>query len=146
MRRLARLLVPETPRTIPSGRALGIAFRTGHLLSVGVVLGGSVFGIEGSRLVPFFAAAGLTGLALIALELASTFAWLSTVKGLAVLGKLGLLAILPLLPGHTVPVLVLAVIAASVASHMPSRFRHRRLLGAGRPHHERTPPRTAVAT
>ncbi len=59
-----------------------------------------------------------------ALELASTCAWLFMGKGVAVLLKLLLLAMIPLFWEHRVSILLVVVVIASVASHMPSRFRY----------------------
>jgi hypothetical protein len=65
------------------------------------------------------------------LELASTCSWLFMGKGIAVLVKLVLLALVPVFWAHRVPILVVVVIVASVGAHMPSRFRHYSML-AGR--------------
>jgi hypothetical protein len=122
------LAVPDPPRAIPRHRALGIALRTAHLIAFGTLLGGHVFAVDPPRLVPFLAATIATGLSLMALELASTCAWLFTGAGLTVLVKLGLLLAVPVFWEQRVLLLVLVVIVASVGAHMPSRFRHRDLV------------------
>ena len=121
---LRRLLFPEPPRVIPAHRLLGVALRTAHILTFGTLLGGHLFEIDSAQLLPFLIATILTGAAMIGLELVSTCAWLFMGKGLAVLVKLGLLALVPLFWEHRVAILVLVVIVASVGAHMPSRFRH----------------------
>lgn len=127
--RFVRLLCPDPPRRIPFHRWLGILFRTVHLLAVGTLLGGHVFDVESTRLVPFLAAAIVTGAALVALELASTCAWLGMGKGVAVLLKLGLLLLVPVFWEHRVALLVAATVVAGVASHMPARYRHAPVVG-----------------
>jgi hypothetical protein len=122
--RLARLLFPDPPRPIPAHRALGIALRTAHLMCFGTLLGGHVFDVEAQRLFPFLLATIATGVALMALELVSTCAWLFTGKGVMVLAKLLLLLAIPLFWEHRVGLLLATIVIASVGSHMPARFRH----------------------
>ena len=124
------LLFPNSPRRIPRHRALGLALRTAHLMTFGALLGGHFFNVDSARLMPFLLATIASGVALLALELASTCAWLFMGKGLAVLLKLAVLLMVPLFWDYRVPLLLLVVAAASVGSHMPSRFRHRCFLPA----------------
>jgi hypothetical protein len=126
-----RLLFPEPPRVVPAHRLLGVALRTAHILTFSVLLGGHLFEIDSAQLVPFLVGAIASGTAMMALELGSTCAWLFMGKGLAVVVKLMLLALVPLCWAERVPILVLVVIIASVGAHMPSRFRHYSVL-AGR--------------
>lgn len=113
---------------IPARRLLNVALRTAHLMTFGALLGGHLFDIEHSRLFPFLVATILSGAGLMALEMASTCAWLFMGKGLAVVAKLLLLASIPLLWEHRVVLLLLTVALASVGAHMPARFRHYSLL------------------
>jgi hypothetical protein len=119
------LLCPTLPRRIPGHRALGIALRTVHIATFGTLLGGHVFAADPDRLWPFLAATALSGLALVALELASTCEWLLEGRGLAVAAKLAVLAAVPLFWEQRVALLLAVVVIASVTSHMPARFRHR---------------------
>ena len=123
--RLKPLLFPIPPRRIPRHRALGLALRTAHLMTFGALLGGHLFDVDSARLMPFLLATIASGVALLALELASTCAWLFMGKGLSVLVKLAVLVLVPLFWEYRVPLLLLVVAVASVGSHMPSRFRHR---------------------
>jgi len=91
-----------------------------------------VFDVEPVRLVPFLVAAIVTGAGMIALELASTCAWLFAGKGLAVLLKLALLLLVPVFWEHRVVVLVAVTIVAGFGSHMSVRFRHYSVLAARR--------------
>ena len=75
-----------------------------------------------------------SGVVLLALELASTCAWLFMGKGLAVLVKLALLLMVPLFWEYRAPLLLLVVALASVGSHMPSRFRHRCFVPTAQPY------------
>jgi hypothetical protein len=131
MSTLRRALFPEPARVIPGHRLLGVAFRTAHILTFSVLLGGHLFEIDAAQLVPFLIGTIVSGAAMMALELASTCAWLFMGKGIAVVVKLALLVLVPLFWGERVAILVLVIIVASVGAHMPSRFRHYSVL-AGR--------------
>ena len=128
--RLRPLLFPDPPRQIPHHRALGLALRTAHLMTFGALLGGHLFTVDPARLMPFLVATIASGFGLMALELASTCAWLFMGKGLAVLLKLAVLLMVPMFWEQRVPLLLLTVAMASVGSHMPARFRHRLVLPA----------------
>lgn len=121
---LRLVLFPDPPRRIPAHRAISIALRTAHLASFGTLLGGHVFDVDHSRLLPFLLATIATGAGLMALELASSCAWLFMGKGVAVLLKLLLLAMIPIFWEHRVSILLVVVVIASVSSHMPSRLRY----------------------
>ena len=127
------LLFPDPPRRIPRHRALGLALRTAHLMTFGALLGGHLFDVDPARLMPFLMVTIASGVALLALELASTCAWLLMGKGLIVLVKLAILLAVPLCWEYRVPLLLLVVAVASVGSHMPSRFRHRHFFQAAPP-------------
>ncbi len=131
--RMRALLFPDPPRRIPRHRALGVALRTAHLMTFGALLGGHLFAVDATRLMPFLIATVASGLGLMALELASTCAWLFMGKGQAVLLKLLVLLMVPVFWEYRVPLLLLTVAMASVGSHMPSRFRHRLVFPGMRP-------------
>jgi hypothetical protein len=124
---LQALLAPDPPRRIPGHRVMSVSLRTLHLVTFGILVGGHVFDIDPSRLIVALAATIASGSGLVALELLSTFDWLRTVKGLAVVVKLLLLALIPAFWEQRVAILIAAVVFASVVSHMPGRFRHARL-------------------
>jgi hypothetical protein len=124
-------LCPDPPRKIPAHRLVAIALRTAHLITFGTLLGGHLFDIDPSRLQPFLLATIASGGSLMALELYSTCAWLCMGKGLAVVLKLLLLAMVPVFWEHRVAILLVVVVVASVGAHMPARFRHRVLLTLG---------------
>lgn len=118
------VLLPDPPRRVPGHRPLCIALRTAHLITFGTLLGGHVFEVDPPRLLPLLYGTIVTGAALMALEMASTCAWLFMGKGIAVLVKLLFLLVIPLFWEHRVWILLMVVVVASVSSHMPYRFRH----------------------
>jgi hypothetical protein len=125
---IRRVLFPDPPRRIPGHRWTGVVLRTAHLAAFGVLLGGHVFGVDPARLEPLLLAAVASGAAMMALEMAATCQWLFLVKGAAVVAKLGLLLLVPLFWEQRVALLLLVLVVASVAAHMPARLRHHSLL------------------
>ena len=111
-------------RQIPAHRWIGVAFRTAHLISAGVLLGGHVFDVDPARQLPFLYGAIATGVAMIALECAAAAAWLGMTKGVCALGKVALLGAVPWCWDQRVVLLVAVTVIAGVSSHMPARFRH----------------------
>lgn len=125
---LKAVLFPAPPRRIPAQRALAIALRTAHLMTFGALVGGHLFEVDPGRLLALLVATAASGAALMALECWATAEWLFMGKGLAVLLKLGLLALIPVFWEHRLLLLFGIIAVASVGAHMPSRFRHRSLL------------------
>ena len=138
MHRVVATLFPEPPRRVPAHRALSVGLRTAHLATLAALLGGHLFDVDAARLLPWLYAAIASGASLMVLELLGSCAWLSTGKGLAVLVKLSLLAVVPWCWAWRVPILFVVVVLASVAAHMPRRFRHYQVIPALR---ASTPPR-----
>jgi hypothetical protein len=128
-----RLLAPEPPRRLSHERAMNVACRTAHLIGLVLFVGGWVWGVPFQRLASAWWLTVASGLALTALELGKSFHWLFLGKGLAVLGKLALVAASRWVPQPVGTALLLsAVAAASIGAHMPSRYRHYSVL-LGRP-------------
>jgi hypothetical protein len=96
-----------------------------HLASFGVLLGGHVFAVEAERLIPALYLTILSGIGLMLLEVyAYGLHWFWLGKGMSVLVKLGILLLVPVFWEHRVLLLLLVVGIASIASHMPARYRH----------------------
>jgi hypothetical protein len=125
---LTTALFPDPPRRIPRHRAMSVLLRSAHLVAFGGLLGGHVFDVEPPRLVPWLGATIVTGAGMMALEMASTLDWLGTGKGLAVLAKLGLLGLVPVVWERRVAILVAVTVLAGVAAHMPRQFRHHQVI------------------
>ncbi|MDO6460504.1 hypothetical protein Q4485_07345 [Granulosicoccaceae sp. 1_MG-2023] len=118
------LLFPDVPRDFPFRRWVRIALRTAHLVAIAGLFGGHVFAQPVAALEPWLWAAVLSGFLLFATDLHMSFDALRQVHGLVVIGKVGLLALVPLLWDWRVPLLVAVIVIAAVSSHMPGRWRH----------------------
>ncbi|HJN46387.1 MAG: hypothetical protein CL477_18985 [Acidobacteria bacterium] len=105
-------------------RALNIAFRTAHIATTSVLVGGLVFGVERDRLDLSLGLTIATGLGLVAVEIATRPHWLREGRGLMTMVKLAVLSTVPWASDARLPILVTAITVASVGSHMPARFRY----------------------
>ena len=115
-------------RRVPHERAWSVAFRTVHLMAFGLLLGGHAWEVEPARLLPAVWVTIASGTALMGLELWKSVEWLFLGKGVIVLVKLGLLALVPVFWEARLPLLLAVVAVASVGAHMPARFRNYSLL------------------
>ncbi|MEI8189666.1 MAG: hypothetical protein WCI75_08110 [candidate division NC10 bacterium] len=121
-------LFPAVPRRLPCARGLNIAFRTAHLVTSGILLGGHVFEIAPHRLLPLLYLTIASGAGLIALELYRSCQWVYQGMGLLVEIKLALLIAAGIWWDARVPLVILVVILGSVGAHLPARYRHYSLL------------------
>lgn len=118
------VLFPDPPRVIPQARVWNIAMRTAHIAVTGILLGGHVFDVAEERLRVFLYWCLGTGAALLFIEAYPHGRWLYQGRGLMVMLKLALLAVIPFMWDWRVPLLLVVVVLASVGSHMSSRFRY----------------------
>jgi hypothetical protein len=125
---LRSLLLPEPRRRLPHGRAWNVGARTVHLAATGTLLGGHVFGVSPEALLPWLWAAIASGGVMLAVELYTSLDWLTQIGGLAVVGKLALLCVIPVAWSSRVPILFAVVAVAGIGSHMPGKYRHYSLL------------------
>ena len=63
-----------------------------------------------------------------ALELYTSFDWLTQIGGLVVIVKLAVLCVIPFAWSSRVPLLFAVVVIAGVGAHMPGKYRHYSLL------------------
>ncbi|HEX7486573.1 MAG TPA: hypothetical protein VF332_10495 [Vicinamibacterales bacterium] len=125
---LRSLLLPQPRRRLPHARAWNVGARTVHLAATGTLLGGHVFGVPADALLPWLWVAIASGSVMLAVELYTSFDWLTQLGGLAVVLKLVVLAVIPFAWSARVPMLFLVVVIAGVGSHMPGKYRHYSLL------------------
>ncbi len=129
---LSSWIFPEIPRDFPGRRGLKILLRGCHVLPVAVLVGGSILGVEAELLRPWLAGALASGLLMFLLDLHESGAFLLQIRGLVVLGKIGLVAAWPWL-GAWRPWLLGALVVISVlSSHAPSRVRYFLITGGGK--------------
>jgi hypothetical protein len=121
---LGQFLFPEPPRRIPHERAVNVLFRSAHILTSGILLGGHVFAVPSHRLEGLLWATLASGAGLIALELSRSCRFVYLGQGAMVWVKLLLVLGAGYWWDRRVALLALAVVVASVGSHMSGRYRH----------------------
>ncbi len=114
------------PRRYPGQRGLRIAARTVHIGAAGMLLGAAAFHQPAD---PWWEVVMFSGLVIVGDDL---FKWgplyLRMVQFWVVALKLSLVVFGGLHPDLLLPALWVVLVCGSVVSHMPGRFRHRRLV------------------
>lgn len=118
------LLFPRPPRAFPGQRWVRIAVRTGHLASMGLLLGGVAAGHAPAELSAAMWGTLLSGAVFVALELYQSGVWLLQLKGWAVMLKLMLFIGAVTTQEHSLPLLYAALVVGGISSHMPGRYRY----------------------
>ena len=101
-----------------------ISLRTLHLLAVAGVGGGILFGLEKDLWINYWWLALVSGLLMMAIDIASNPVWIVQVRGLAIFLKLILLAFLG--SNHSLDglLLVVIIIISGIISHAPGQLRY----------------------
>ena len=121
---LKQILFPEKDHSLPGERILRTTFRTVHLASMGILLGGHFYGQPANRLYPALYWTVGSGSAFVILELYCNFHWLFQIRGLMALAKIGLVMLIPLFWNQRVWILLAVLVLGSVGSHAPTGWRY----------------------
>jgi len=119
------ILFPVEPRGFPFRRMIRTLLRAVHILAGGVLLSAYLFNQDAAVIHTWFMATFASGLLLLATDLHSSFAFILEWRGLSVLSKVALLALVPVLDGWEVFILSTVLMAGAISSHLPGKFRHR---------------------
>lgn len=123
-----RWLFPSPPRSFSGQRAVKIVLRALHVLAVAGLFGVVFAHVEAGARSPSLRLSLISGLAILALDLFESAAFLLQVRGLVVLGKLAALGLL-LRPefgsGSEIAILGFLIVVSVISSHAPSDFRYR---------------------
>jgi len=119
---------------LPTGatRWIRISSRTVHIGALAVVVGGEMFGADQQTLLPSLVLLGVSGGLLMATDLGGEHPYLREVRGMAVLVKLGLIAVSVWWVTGRLLLLFGVIALSSVVSHMPGRYRYYALWGPQR--------------
>jgi hypothetical protein len=127
-KRILSVLFPEEPRSFPLRRLARPVLRAVHILTSGTLLGGTIFAQPEAELEPWLMGTALSGFALMATDLHASLAVLCEVRGISVLVKLVLLALVPVFWDARVSLLIASLMIGAIGSHLPARYRHKVLL------------------
>ncbi|MBI4913736.1 MAG: hypothetical protein HY823_13450 [Acidobacteria bacterium] len=125
---LARTLFPAVPRQALWARWINVALRSVHIAAMAVMLGATPYVHDRRALRVAICLTVFSGLGLWALDLYRSAAVMFEGSGLALLLKLGCLAVGMHLASDRYPWYLAAAVVASVGSHMPRTWRHRSFL------------------
>ena len=121
---LKRLLFPEESRFFPGQRWVNIALRTLHLIGIAGLGGGFFYASEGDSWRTFFDLTLWSGAGLTAIAVWNDGIWLVQLRGQAILLKLLLLGLMPLLPSLRLPLFLAILVISGVMAHAPASVRY----------------------
>lgn len=133
-----RILIPPEPRKFTGQRWLKMSARAAHVVLSGIYVGAFVFGVEPASRWPWFMAAMLSGLLILALDLHESGAFLLQLRGLVVVVKLLLVALVPAFGRAGVWVLAAIAFVSVISSHASSSVRYHQVWGRDRVRGART--------
>jgi hypothetical protein len=112
-----------------------ISLRTLHLLAVAGVGGGILFALEKDLWINYWWLALIAGVLMMVMDIAANSVWIVQVRGVVIIFKLILLALLGRYPGWDSFLLAVIIIISAVISHAPGKLRyyslyHRRVINS----------------
>jgi len=112
-----------------------ISLRTLHLLAIAGVGGGILFTLEKDLWINYWWLALASGALMMLMDIISNPVWFVQVRGIVIVLKLVLLALLGIFPGWDSFLLAVIIIISAVISHAPGRLRyyslyHRRVISS----------------
>ena len=117
-------LFPRSTREFRGKRWVKIALRTLHLVGVAGIGGGFLYGaaVENWRVYLYLTL--LSGAAMTVLEIWSNGIWLLQLRGIAVMVKLGLMAVLALWPVADAALFIVIIVISGAIAHAPGAVRY----------------------
>ncbi len=112
-----------------------ISLRTLHLLAVAGVGGGILFALEKDLWINYWWLALVTGVLMMVMDIAANPVWIIQVRGVVIIFKIILLALLVSYPAWGSFLLIVTIIISAVISHAPGKLRyysfyHRRVISS----------------
>jgi len=101
-----------------------ISLRTLHLLAVAGVGGGILFGLEKQLWINYWWLAVASGALMMLMDIVANPAWLVQIRGLVIMFKLILFALLGSYPAWDNILLAIIIIISAVISHAPGKVRY----------------------
>ena len=122
---LLRLLFPAQPRPLAYRRLWHGVLRAAHILAVSLLTGGLFAGLDRTLLDPWLMLTLLSGAGLLLLDMYSSCIVLFELRGVSVLAKLPIVALLPQLEQTAaLVVLSLLIVLSTLMSHATRGLRH----------------------
>ena len=122
------LLSPEQPRLLPGHRWIKIGLRSIHLVGVAGLGAGYLYSGDDATWRIYLYLTLVSGVLLTVLEIWSNPAWLTQVRGQAIMLKLLLLALTLDFPDGRAALLIMVVLISGIVAHAPHKVRHYSLI------------------
>jgi hypothetical protein len=112
-----------------------ISLRSLHLLAVAGVGGGILFALEKDLWINYWWLALVSGVLMMLMDITASPAWIVQVRGVVIMLKLILLALLGMNPAWDSFLLAVIIIISAIVSHAPGKLRyyslyHRRVINS----------------
>jgi len=101
-----------------------ISLRTLHLLAVAGVGGGILFALEKDLWINYWWLALVTGVLMMVMDIAANPVWIVQVRGVVIIFKIFLLALLVSYPAWGSFLLIFIIVISTVISHAPGKLRY----------------------
>jgi hypothetical protein len=121
---LKRVLFPAESRFFPGQRWVNISLRTLHLIGVAGLGGGFLYSAEGESWRYFLDLTIASGVGLVLISVWNNGIWLIQLRGQAILLKMLLLALIPLVPGLRLPLFLATLVISGIIAHAPANVRY----------------------
>ncbi|RLK50152.1 hypothetical protein DFR31_0041 [Alkalispirillum mobile] len=121
---LFRVVFPAESRRLPAQRWINIGLRSLHLLGTAGLGGAYLYQAPESAWLPYFWLAMVSGVLMALIHVWNNGVWLIQVRGLAILFKLLLLALIGWLEGADLPLFILVILISGVIAHAPGDLRY----------------------
>jgi len=121
---LKRLFFPHDSRYLPGHRWINIALRTLHLIGVSGLGAGFLYAAADEQWRLYWEITLISGIAMSLLFIYSNGIFLLQLRGQAILLKLVLLGLIPVLPPMRLPLLLAVVVISGVIAHAPASIRY----------------------
>lgn len=118
------IMFPMQPRGFPGRRWVNITLRTLHLIGVAGLGGAYLYAVPQALWQPYLWLTLLSGVGLVAISVYATALWLLQLRGLVIVFKLALLALMLWWPGFSMPLGMLVIVLSSVIAHAPGDVRY----------------------
>ncbi len=119
-----KLFFPSQSRFLPGQRWLNVLFRTSHLVGLAGLGAGFLYSGVGQEWLQYLYLTLASGLGLVFISIYSNAIWLIQLRGLMVLLKLMMMAVIPLFPAFGGEIFITVVVLSGWIAHAPARVRY----------------------
>ncbi len=121
---LKRLFFPHEPRYLPGHRWINISLRTLHLIGVSGLGAGFLYAAADEQWQMYWDITLISGIAMSLLFIYSNGIFLIQLRGQAILLKLALLGMMPVLTHLQLPLFLAVIVISGVIAHAPASVRY----------------------